>query len=166
MSQDTGELEQLTWATTADVLAITGVQCTETDLLQAGFMIDMYSGRPYSFTGPDGSTYNWYENIGDIDAYWMKLAVAYQVAWLQQQPDILTRIDMVNVPAKGRPLTLNPGGLILGPLAKMALRRVSWLRTRALHVRSPFEDLYTANSVNFGEFVFPWSPIGPSGPDF
>jgi hypothetical protein len=30
--------------------------------------------------------------------------------------------------------------LVLAPLAKKALNRVSWLRSRSLHVRAPFED--------------------------
>jgi hypothetical protein len=29
---------------------------------------------------------------------------------------------------------------VLAPLAKRALGRVSWLRSRSLHVRSPFQD--------------------------
>jgi hypothetical protein len=153
-----------TWATTQDVMNITGYQASEQEVMAAGFIIDLHTGRPYSFTGPDGSSYNWYENTGDIDAYYLKMAVAYQVVWMTQQPDLMTRLDLANLPAKGRPLTINVGALILGPLAKKALGRVSWLRSRALHVRSPFEDLYTANSVNFGEFIFPWQPIGGWAP--
>jgi hypothetical protein len=161
----------MTWATAQDVLNITGQQVSDQQVIYAGFTIDMFTGRPYSFTGPDGQEYNWYENTGDIDAYYLKLAVVFQTVWIQAQPDMMSRLDLANVPAKGRPLTLNVGALLLGPLAKKALSRVSWLRSRALHVRSPFEDLYTANSVNFGEFVFPWSPIGgyggfPSGVDY
>jgi hypothetical protein len=160
-----------TWATVQDVLNITGQQVNDQQVVAAGFIIDMFTGRPYSFTGPDGQSYNWYENTGDVDAYFLKLAVCFQTIWMTMQPDYMVRLDLANLPAKGRPLTLNPEGLIVGPLAKKALRRVSWLRSRALHVRSPFEDLYTANSVNFGEFIFPWSPIGgfggyPSGVDY
>jgi hypothetical protein len=160
-----------TWATSQDVLNITGQQVTDQQVMAAGFIVDMFTGRPYSFVGPDGSDYNWYENTGDVDAYYLKLAVVYQTVWMVMQPDIYTRIDLENLPAKGRPLTITPTALAIGPLTKKALSRVSWLRSRALHVRSPFEDLYTANSVNFGEFVFPWSPIGgfggfPSGVDY
>ena len=167
MTQDTGEVETLTWATVQDVQTITGFVVTQQQLLLSGFVIDAYSGRPYSFTGPDGTVFNWNENVGDADAYWMKLAVCFQAAWMTAQPDMYTRLDLANLPAKGRPLTLNPGALALGPLTQKALGRVSWLRSRALHVRSPFEDLYTANSVNFGENTFPWSPIdGSVGPSY
>ena len=157
-----------TWATVQDVLDITGLEVQNQQVMMAGFVVDMFTGRPYSFVGPDQAEYNWYENTGDIDAYYLKLAVAFQCAWMMMQPDLMTRMNLANLPAKGRPLTLNADGMILGPLAKKALGRVSWLRTRALHVRSPFQNLYTANSVNFGQFVFPWSPIGgwASGVDY
>lgn len=160
-----------TWATAQDVLSVTGQTVSDQQVIAAGYIIDMFTGRPYTFTGPDAVVYSWWENTGDIDAYWLKLAVVYQTVWMVMQPDLYTRLDLENLPAKGRPLTLNAHGLEIGPLAKKALGRVSWLRSRALHVRSPFEDLYTANSVNFGEFVFPWSPIGgfggfPAGVDY
>ncbi|MHB2029478.1 MAG: hypothetical protein ACYCPT_11760 [Acidimicrobiales bacterium] len=149
---------------------------TDEQVAIAGYVIDLFSGRPYSMSWTDPSsqevtTYNWWENVGAADAYYMKLAVCYQTVWMTQQPDLMTRLDVKKVPTTREPLPLEANALSVGPLAKKALSRVSWLRSRALHVRSPFEDLYTANSVNFGEWIFPWSPIGggfgfPSGPDY
>jgi hypothetical protein len=167
---------QTTWATSAQVQQYTGVQVTDDLVSAAGYVIDLFSGRPYSFEWTEPSTgelftYNWWQNVGAADMYYMGLAVAYQTVWMSQQPDLMTRLDLKEVPTTREPLKVEANALSLGPLAKKALSRVSWLRSRALHVRSPFEDLYTANSVNFGEWIFPWSPIGggfgfPSGPDY
>jgi hypothetical protein len=168
---------QTTWATAAQVLQYTGVQVTDLQVTTAGYIIDLYSGRPYSFSWTDPSSgevtdFNWWQNVGGADMYYMMLAVCYQTVWMTQQPDIMTRFDVSTIPSMREPLKVaDPSSIALGPLAKKSLSRVSWLRSRALHVRSPFEDLYTANSVNFGEWIFPWSPIGggfgfPSGPDY
>jgi hypothetical protein len=169
-------MTQTTWAAASDVLTYTGVEVTDQQVTMAGWIVDLYSGRPYSFSWTDPSSgevteYNWWQNIGAADSYYMKLAVCFQVVWMSQQPDLMTRMDLQSVPTTREAIKVMGNGIAIGPLAKKALGRVSWLRSRALHVRSPFEDLYTANSVNFGEWIFPWSPIGggfgfPSGPDY
>lgn len=170
-------MTQTTWATAAQVLTYTGVEVTDQQVSMAGWIIDLYSGRPYSMSWTDPSTgevteYLWWQNVGAADSYYMTLAVCFQTVWMTQQPDLMTRLDLKRVPTTREAIQVqDPNTLSLGPLAKKALGRVSWLRSRALHVRSPFEDLYTANSVNFGEWIFPWSPIGggfgfPSGPDY
>jgi hypothetical protein len=166
-----------TWATAADVLNITGQTVTDDQVQFAGSIVDLFTGRPYTFDWTEPSsgttiTYAWYQNVGATDVYYLKLAVVYQTLWIQQQPDLYTRLDVDSIQTMRAPIKLqNPNALMIGPLARKALSRISWLRTRALHVRSPFEDLYAANSVNFGEYTFPWSPISgyggaPSGPDY
>jgi len=166
-----------TWATATDVLNITGITVTNAQVSIAGSIVDLFTGRPYSFSWTDPSSeeviqYNWFENVGATDTYYLNLAVVFQTVWMQQQPDLYTRLELDSIQTMRAPIKLNnDNALMIGPLARKALSRVSWLRSRALHVRSPFEDLYAANSVNFGEFIFPWSPIqgyggAPSGPDY
>lgn len=166
-----------TWATQTDVLNITGQTVTAAQVQYAGSIIDLFTGRPYSFQWTDPSslevlTYNWWENVGATDMHFLNLAVVYQTLWMVQQPDLYTRLDLDSIQTMRAPIKLNSdNALMIGPLVKKALSRVSWLRSRALHVRSPYEDLYAANSVNFGEWIFPWSPISgsggaPGGPDY
>lgn len=158
-----------TWATAADVLNITGQTVTDAQVQYAGAIVDLFTGRPYAFQWTEPSSqmvldYNWWENVGASDTYYLKIAVVYQALWMLQQPDIYSRLDLDSVQTMRAPIKLNnDGALMIGPLARKALSRVSWLRSRALHVRSPFEDLYAASTVNFGENVFPWSPISGSG---
>jgi hypothetical protein len=53
---------------------------------------------------------------------------------------MFARLDLNAVTQEGRAVGLKEHALVLAPLAKKALNRVSWLRSRSLHVRAPFED--------------------------
>lgn len=126
------------WATTADVLALTGATVTQTQLDQANSIIELHSGRIYALSGvtdPNGVT-----NTGARDIEWMRRACAFQAAWMLSQPDMFSRLDLSAVTQEGRAVGLKDHALVLAPLAKRALARVSWLKSRSLHVRSPFED--------------------------
>jgi hypothetical protein len=70
----------------------------------------------------------------------MRRACAYQAAWMPSQPDMFTRLEMQAISATGRPVPIIASALTLAPMARRALNRVSWLKSRSLHVRGPFED--------------------------
>ncbi len=116
------------WATTADVLSITGETVTSAQLDQANAVIELHAGRIHSLA--EATT-------GSRDKEWLRRAVAYQAAWQLSQPDLNGRLDMSSVPGGA---ALKDHALTLAPRAKLALRRVSWLKSRSLHVRSPFAD--------------------------
>lgn len=165
-------MAQTTWATSTDVQQVTGVEVTDQQVTTAGYIIDNFTGRPYSFSWTEPTTqtvttYNWHDKLGATDLYYLKLAVCYQTVWMLAQPDIMTRSDLSEIPGVREVVKIEPTAMTLGPLTKKALGRVSFLRSRSLHVRSPFEDLMYGGSVNFGEEDFPWAPIGgyPS-PDY
>lgn len=131
-------MTQTTWATEGDVASLTGVVVDSTQISQANAVIELHSGRIYSLstvTDPNGVT-----NTGPRDAEWMRRACAYQAAWMAAQPDMFTRLDLNAVNQEGRAVGLKDYTLVLAPLAKRALDRVSWRKSRSLHVRSPFED--------------------------
>ncbi|MFB7111731.1 hypothetical protein [Streptomyces sp. NPDC056291] len=123
-----------TWATTADVLDITGVTVTEAQLTRAQHVIDMVSGRTY--------------DIHDLlvaenrrrDLYWLKLAVAYQAAWMIAQPDMFTRMNVTRVDQDMSEAEMGASALVLAPLARRALNRLSWRGTRSLQVQRPRTD--------------------------
>lgn len=131
-------MTQTTWATVGDVASLTGVSVDTTTLSQANAVIELHSGRIYSLSGvsdPNGVT-----NTGARDIEWMRRACAYQAAWMAAQFDMFTRLDLNAVNQEGRAVGLKDYTLVLAPLAKRALDRVSWRKSRSLHVRSPFED--------------------------
>lgn len=143
-----------TWCTTADVLSITGVTVSAGTLAQAGFAIDIYCGRAYAVDGV---------RVGSRDLNWLKLACAYQAAWLPSQPDAFTRIDALDV-SEGRLRTqLRDTALVLSPFARKALKRVSWLKSRSIHIQSPFQDGLGVSGLNplssATDAIGPWTPI-------
>jgi hypothetical protein len=124
-------MTQTTWATVDDVISLTGADVSSTQLARANAAIELHTGRLYT----DAAT-----RTGTRDLEWMRRACAYQAAWMLSQPDMFARLDLSAVTQEGRAVGLKEHALVLAPLAKRALARVSWLRSRSLHVRSPFED--------------------------
>lgn len=131
-----------TWATTADVTTYTGVDVTTAQLIQASGTIDIAAGRTYADVS----------RIGTRDAYWLKLALCYQAAWLAAQFDAFQRMDIDSL-GQSRSLTkFGPNAMTLGPHTKKALKRISWLKSRSLHIQSPFTD---------GIGIFGTDPMSP-----
>ena len=124
-------MTQTTWATAADVTSLTGATVTDPQLTQANAAIELHAGRLYTDA---------VSRTGTRDVEWMRRACAYQAAWMLAQPDMFTRLEMQAISATGRPVPIIASALTLAPLARRALNRVSWFRSRSLHVRSPFED--------------------------
>lgn len=115
---------QTTWATVADVDAVTGATVDETDLTRAQATLDVHAGRTiYSAAA-----------IGDQDLHFLKLALAYQVTWATAQVDQFERMDLTSIPsdAGGNP-GITATGMTLAPNARVALSRLSWKRSRSLH---------------------------------
>ena len=125
-------MTQTTWATAADVLSLTGATVTDSQLTQANGAIELHAGRLYT----DAVT-----RTGTRDIEWVRRACAYQAAWMLSQPDMFARLDYTEVgKERGTPTKVTATAMTLAPLARRALGRVSWLRSRSLHVRAPFQD--------------------------
>lgn len=120
-----------TWCLLSDVPLITGVTVDEETLLRAGYNIDVACARSYATDSA---------RVGSRDAYWLKLATAYQAAWLSTQVDAFNRIDALDVNQGNTQTRLRDTALFLSPHARKALKRVSWLKSRSVHIRSPFTD--------------------------
>lgn len=118
------------WATPQQVIEITGVTVSDVQLTQAQVSIETFSNRIYADTS----------RIRTRDLYWLRNAVAYQAAWETGQYDLNTRLDANQVQQDGVVGNLNDKAMTLGPRAKQALQRCSWMRGRTIHVRSAFED--------------------------
>lgn len=144
------------WATVADVAEITGSTVTDEKVDLAQSMIEVRIGR-----------------IGDQTAYistrdlaWLKRAVSFQAAWLNAHPDVLTRLDATSVAQDGASAQVRGDGLVLAPLAKTALRRVSWRGSRSVHTPSVYRTrasvVYPAAEGVVAVFDYPdedWEPL-------
>ncbi|MFJ4926847.1 hypothetical protein [Streptomyces sp. NPDC088736] len=117
------------WASLQQVTDTTGVTVTAPQLAQAQAAIEVFSNRIY----PDG------ERMRTRDLYWLGQAVAYQAAWLAGQFGLETRLDATQIQQDQVSSTLTGDGLVLAPMAARTLRRVSWMRSRTVHIRSAIE---------------------------
>jgi hypothetical protein len=128
-----------TWCTVADVLTYTNTTVADAVVARAGADIDVQCGRPFDvFVAnlPAGYVCQ----IAAIDLHWLRLACAYQAAWIPSQPDLFSRSDVIAVGRGKANVLFTPTAMTLAPKARVVLDRVSWLRSRSVHVPGP-EDL-------------------------
>jgi hypothetical protein len=117
----------MTWATAQDVIDTTGMNVPDTILTQAQAVVELFSD-----TTEDASDAG---NISAKNLRLLRLAVCYQAAWITQHPDAFTNIDLSNFNQDQVSGTLaHANALILAPLAKRAIDRLSWKRIRPLRI--------------------------------
>lgn len=122
-----------TWATKEDVLTLTGVAVNDSIVAQAQGVIDLHSGVPEL---PES-------DLRPRDRRLLRHAVAYQAAFIASQPGLFGRagVDSLNQDGISFNATSNNQGqsaaevLTLAPLAGLAVRRLSWQRSRSARVR-------------------------------
>lgn len=117
----------MTWASTSDVITYTGVNATAAQVEQAQAVVEMFAD-----TTLDASDAG---NISPKNLRLLKMAVAYQAAWITAHPDAFTNVDLTNFNQDQVSGTLtHANALILAPLAKRAIDRLSWKRIRPLRI--------------------------------
>lgn len=118
------------WADAALVLTVTGVTVTDEQILMAQADIEVFANRTWDDTA----------RIRPRGLYWLGRAVAYQAAWRAGQVDVESRMDQTAQSQDGVSATLGADAVVLGPMAARAINRLSWRRSRTVHIRSPFVD--------------------------
>ena len=148
----------MTWATTSDVTTYTGLSVTAAHVEQAQAIVELFAD-----TTEDASDAG---TIFPKNLRLLKLAVAYQAAWITQHPDAFTNLDLTNYNQDQVSGTLaHANALILAPLAKRAIDRLSWKRTRPLRIgpRNPLGQIpRTQNLISavLDDDDPRWTPIG------
>lgn len=116
----------MAWATVQQVQDITRVTVTEADVAAAQFVVELFSEVTEAYTLPAR------------DARYLRMAVAFQAAWLHTQIDAAARTDVSTVTQDEMSFTYaTPEAAVLAPLTAHALKRLSWKGTRSVRVRSP-----------------------------
>lgn len=113
------------WASPTDVDEIAGVTATDAEVKLAQAVIETVVGR----TSDEATA-----RFSARDLSWLKRAVAYQTAWMTAQPDLLTRTETDSQTQDGAHQTYRPDSHVLAPLARRALKKLSWMRSRSLQV--------------------------------
>lgn len=111
------------WATVADVQTATGKVITEAQRTQAVNTIELHVGIIEAVDRPD---------ISARDRYYLKLAVCYQAAWITAQADLFERNDVSSAGQDGQSAAFRPDAHTLAPLARKAIKRLSWRGPRTL----------------------------------
>jgi hypothetical protein len=114
----------MAWASAVDVYALTGATVTDAQVDQATSVIELTSGGRMARLDPA------YLSERNLD--WLRRAVAYQAAWIASQPDYFTRMDVSSMTQDGIAAAFRPDGLILSPLARRCLKRLSWRGVRTM----------------------------------
>jgi hypothetical protein len=139
------------WATAQQVINVTGVTVTDQQLAQAQDDIEIFTGRVYEDT----------PRLRTRDLYWLGRAVARQAAWAAGQFGLETRLDATQIQQDQVSSSLTGDGLVLAPMAARALRKVSWMRSRTVHIRSAVEGAgpLTGNALSDGsDESLVWAP--------
>lgn len=151
----------MAWATVSNVLTYTGFTATEAQLTQAQAVIEMFAD-----TTTDASDAG---NISPKNLRLLKLAVSYQAAWITQHPDAFTNIDLTNFNQDQVSGTLaHANALILAPLAKRCIDRLSWKRIRPLRIGpmgggGQIPRTMNLTSTTADEDDPRWRPLGADG---
>lgn len=145
------------WAEAADVATVTGKTVTADDVKLAISAIELVTGLINEVERPD---------ITRRDLYWLRQAVCFQAAWVADTPDYLERNDVAAASADGQSATGQHGDwLVLAPLARRALKRLSWRGTRTIRpvpvdergrIRVPSEYVPLEQH---DDITVPWRPL-------
>lgn len=116
----------MSWATVAETLTYTGITVGQDNIDAAQAMVELFADV----------TEDANPNLGTKNLRLLKMAVAYQAAWMTDHPDVFTNVDVSTMLQDGLQFTnahANAG--ILAPMAKRAIDRLSWRRNRSIRIR-------------------------------
>lgn len=120
----------MAWADVSYTTSITGVVVTEAHLAQAQGHIELFSGVTEDYA------------VKARDVRYLRMAVAYQAAFVKGQIDLATRTDVSSVTQDEMSLVYaNQEAPVLGPLARHALKRLSWKTNRSVRTPRPQDTL-------------------------
>lgn len=127
-----------TWASPAEASSITGQNITQPQLNVAYHVIEMFAGVIVDARA----------NLTNRDHRLLKKAESYQAAWMAAQIDLTGRSDATLVSQDGLQYSKGSEDMhILGPLAKRALIKLSWMRTRTIDPLTPQQALALRDKV-------------------
>jgi hypothetical protein len=120
------------FASPADVQKVTGQSCDDSALAVAWSILEVVAGRPlYELTVPDTDV------LTVRDQYYLRAAICWQAVWITANPDFFSSYDTTNMNQSGQSATFNQDGLVVAPLARRALSRITWIKSRSVKIARP-----------------------------
>jgi len=108
----------MAWAIEQDVITLTGHPVTEDELARAQSQIELAIGRTEALATAE---------LSARDLEWLRRAVAYQAVWAASQHDLHSRMDVTALSQDGVSAQFSGDSLVLAPLARRAVRKLSWM---------------------------------------
>ena len=140
-----------TWCTAQQVLDLTGVTVTDPQLLTAQGVIETFEDIDPADPG---------DHLSVRDRNRLTSATAYQAGWMFAQIQLEARTDVENLSQDGQSWKYaNPDAVVLAPLAKRNLDRLSWNQDGAVapRVSHRYRDLAEVEAaVLCDEVELPW----------
>lgn len=141
------------WADIADIATVTGKTVLQADRNRAANVIELLTGAIEAVERSD---------MSDRDRYWLKLAVAYEAVFIAATPDFDERMAVASLSQDGISFSAaNPDAVILAPMARKAIRRLSWRGPRGLNIGRTGATSSRITDVNSEAFddSLPWRPL-------
>lgn len=140
------------WATADDVLTYTAEEVSDQDILRAQPLIELAAGTHFDAV---------------IDSprnlRLLRMAVAYQTAWMRYHPDIFLNVDVDSISQDGHSHTpAHENAALYSPWATRCLRRLTWvqkpLRVRSRYGSGDYGDQGSRDSA-VADDSKPWAPL-------
>lgn len=145
----------MAWATISDVDGVVGLTVDLGAISRATSTLETITGLIEAVDRPD---------INDRDRHFLKLMTCYQVAFMDEHPDLFSRADVTTASQDGDSAAFrNVDSHLFAPLARKAYRRLSW---RSLRLLSPAggSGVLPARSTDVNSEAFDdaldWEPMG------
>lgn len=121
-----GVITVAAWASITETQAYTGISVGQDNLDAAQFMVELFADVVYGQTA----------SISTKNLRLLKMAVAYQAAWMTDHPDLFTHVDVSSINQDGIfYVQKHDNAYLLAPMARRALARLSWKRNRNIKIR-------------------------------
>jgi len=118
----------MAWATEAETLTYTGITVTSAEIEQAQAIVELFADT--SIEASDAGL------ISSKNLRFLKMAVAYQAAWITEHPDLFTHVDVSTMLQDGLQFVAgHENAFVLAPFARRSINRLSWKRNRSIRAR-------------------------------
>lgn len=132
----------MAWTTIEEVAKVTGKTVTQDDIDIAagicGLKVGVFQDEVPNVAGRDGRA--------------LRAMVSYEAVFVAENPDLFERLDVSSTSQDGQSASFKPDALILAPLAKLAMRRLSWKGTRSTSHE-------VRDAVTDPDDRLPWEPM-------
>jgi hypothetical protein len=134
----------MAWATAAETFTYTGITVTGAEIEQAQAIVEIFSDT--TIEASDAGL------ISSKNLRFLKMAVAYQAAWITEHPDLFTHVDVSTMLQDGLQfVTGHENAFLLAPFARRSIARLSWKRNRSIKIkRSKRQSARSLRRIMYG----------------